>query len=318
METIFKKYFWVVNILVLLLMSYMTATLINEYIGSKFFIMPQLVMPELEKKKPEVASSKDKRMSKSIPSDTFNSDKVDEKVAVNEDEEKDEENEEDKENTGELAETELDIALLGTLVSDDVAWSLATIDTSAGNKLFRVGMNVEDKAEVIYIARRYVLLKEEGKTTILKFGKERKKGRGRTPIRPNQPVAPTRVSAAPSRARQDYSKSVTKTGDYEWSIDRNMLEENLNDLSSLGMQARIVPNYRGGKYEGFKLVGVRPDSLYRAIGIRSGDVIKTINGEPIDSPNKAITMFEKFKSSSNISIGVERRGQLKDFGYVIK
>ena len=97
-----------------------------------------------------------------------------------------------------------------------------------------------------------------------------------------------------------------------------MLDEQLQDLSKLGTQARVVPNYRNGKYEGFKLVGVRPGSLYRAIGVRSGDVIKSINGNAIDSPNKALDLFDKLKNSSHIDLDIERRGQPKQFAYDIK
>jgi len=63
---------------------------------------------------------------------------------------------------------------------------------------------------------------------------------------------------------------------------------------------------------------VRPGSLYRAIGIRSGDVITSVNGTKIDSPNKALELFEQLKNSSNISVEIERRGQPKTLGYSIK
>ena len=97
-----------------------------------------------------------------------------------------------------------------------------------------------------------------------------------------------------------------------------MLDEQLQDLSQLGMEARIVPNYRNGKYEGFKLVGVRPNSLYRALGIRSGDIVKRINGVEINSPNKAIRLFEQFRTASSIQLDTERRGKAKAFTYNIK
>ena len=55
-----------------------------------------------------------------------------------------------------------------------------------------------------------------------------------------------------------------------------------------------------------------------SIGIRSGDVIKSINGKPIDSPNKALDLFEQLKNSSNINLDIERRGQPKQLNYDIK
>ena len=119
-------------------------------------------------------------------------------------------------------------------------------------------------------------------------------------------------------AKKDLSKGVKKTGPYDYQIDRGMLDEQLQDLSKLGSQARVVPNYRNGKYEGFKLVGVRPGSLYRSIGVRSGDVIKSVNGKAIDSPNKALELFEQLKASSNIQLEIERRGQPKQPNYAIQ
>ena len=97
-----------------------------------------------------------------------------------------------------------------------------------------------------------------------------------------------------------------------------MLDEQLTDLTQLGMQARVIPNYRKGKYEGFKLVGVRPGSLYRAIGIRSGDIVRSINGEAINSPNKAMELFNKLKNSSSLNLEVERRGKIEQFNYAIR
>ena len=97
-----------------------------------------------------------------------------------------------------------------------------------------------------------------------------------------------------------------------------MLDEQLNDLATLGSQARVVPNYVGGKYSGFKLVGVRPSSLYRAIGIRSGDVIKRINGMEIDSPNKALQLFDKLQNSRRISLDLQRGGVSRTLYYTIQ
>lgn len=97
-----------------------------------------------------------------------------------------------------------------------------------------------------------------------------------------------------------------------------MLEENLQDLTKLGMQARIVPNYEAGQYNGFRLVGVRPDSLYKAIGLQSGDMISRVNGQNIDTPNRAIQLFEELRSSSNIAVDIERRGKKITLNYQIK
>jgi membrane-associated protease RseP (regulator of RpoE activity) len=131
-------------------------------------------------------------------------------------------------------------------------------------------------------------------------------------------VAPPSTDRPRLSSRYDWSKAVTKTGDYSYTIDREQCNKELGNLAGLSSQARIIPNYRAGKYQGFKLVGVRPNSFYRAIGIRSGDVVRKINGKEINSPNKALEMFETFQNASKATFEIERRGELLPLTYTIK
>ena len=63
---------------------------------------------------------------------------------------------------------------------------------------------------------------------------------------------------------------------------------------------------------------MRPNSLYRAIGIRSGDVIQRINGEELSSPGKALELFTKLQNSSAITLDVGRRGKQHTMNYKIE
>jgi general secretion pathway protein C len=136
---------------------------------------------------------------------------------------------------------------------------------------------------------------------------------------PNDSAAPGEPTAgAAPAASADFAQYVQKDSENSYKINRQMLDEQLQDLTQLGMQARVIPNYRNGKYEGFKLVGVRPGSLYRAIGIRSGDIVRSINGKAINSPNKAMELFSEFKNAQNMTLEIERRGQIEKIDYTIQ
>ena len=116
------------------------------------------------------------------------------------------------------------------------------------------------------------------------------------------------VEPGPAVPPREYDYSwIVKTGEYEYRLDPKALDEALSDLTIIVSQARVIPNYRGGKYQGFKLVGVRPGSIYRAMGIRSGDIIHDVDGMQIDSPNKAIELFSSLKESERVVVGIERR-----------
>ena len=119
------------------------------------------------------------------------------------------------------------------------------------------------------------------------------------------------------RHREDRN-SITKKGQGQYEVERSMLDEQLEDLTKLSRQARVIPHYVKGKTQGFKIVGVRPNSLYSALGIRSGDILKGVNGEQITSPTKALEFLEALKTTSQVTIDIERRNQKKTFEYEIK
>ena len=197
-------------------------------------------------------------------------------------------------------------------------------------------MELEESVTITSIHRTYITLqRRESKELIRlwadrpvggrggarggKYGKAGSAARGaRSSYRPPSVGRRSSSSGRPPASSTNYEKGVAKVGEWEYKIDRGMLENELSDLTRLGMQARVVPNYIGGKYQGFKLVGVRPNSLYRAIGVRSGDVIKRVNGMEIDSPNKALQLFEKLRTSRRISLDITRNGVNRTLYYKIQ
>ncbi len=213
----------------------------------------------------------------------------------------------------ELADIGVD--LLGILVSNRPEWSLAMVRVEGETKMVRVGSLVLDRAEVVAIASRYVLLKLGDKQKVVKLWAEKTAGPQVATAAP-RPFTPG--PTPPHGPGTDFSRGVKKVGPYEYHIDRTMLDENLRDLTKLGMEARIIPNYVDGKYQGFRLVGIRPDSLYRAIGLESGDLVTRVNGQDIDTPNKAIQLFEELRNSPTIVLDIERRGQKVTLTYKVK
>jgi general secretion pathway protein C len=93
-------------------------------------------------------------------------------------------------------------------------------------------------------------------------------------------------------------------GKYE--VDKSVIDQALGNMSVLATQARIVPAFKDGKPNGFKLFSIQPGSLYASLGIENGDVIQRINGYEINSPEKALELYQKLRESSHVSIDSER------------
>lgn len=317
MQEFLRHNFWVLHLVSIAIQAYLFSGLAGELIGVAFLSPPKVEGNKVNKTKngaivdatkPIKPESKVSLLSILQDHNPFDAEpKVEQEV------------EQETDAKPELQLADIGVDLLGILVSSKPEWSLAIIKFQNNTKLVRQGVVLGDVVEVAEIASRYIVLQVGDKKKVVKLWAE--KGMGQKPISgftASSPRPPISVEPSPASSSQGYAKGVKKLGAYDYQIDRGMLEENLADLTKLGMEARIVPNYVDGKYQGFRLVGIRPDSLFRAIGLESGDLIKRINGREIDTPNKAIELFEQLKNSSNITLDIDRRGQQVQMNYVIK
>jgi general secretion pathway protein C len=112
--------------------------------------------------------------------------------------------------------------------------------------------------------------------------------------------------------------SVRQLSDNQYSLAKSTVNAALTDLSQLATQARIVPSFKNGVANGFKLFSIVPDSLYAKIGIQNGDVIRRINGYEMNSPDKALEIYQKLRDANRIEVEIERRGETIRKSYSIE
>jgi general secretion pathway protein C len=355
MNTLFKKHFWVLKLAGLALLAFVVSGVVSDVIAGQLFVLPSERLAESRAKgdaaqpasRPGESAEDPTSLGRVTSSVNAATDLTTRRPFHLEDPppppapepEKVEEAPAPETVSDTLEESKLPINLIGTFVASVPDYSYATLQISGENKIASQGSEyLEGKARVVKIAAGHIVLKEDSRYTYIQVWKKTADA-GAKPadvtqipgyIGPpkNPPPNPTPGSPAPPTppaepaaggdSGGDIAQGVTKTGAYDYSIDRKMLDNQLKDLSKLQQEARPVPHYKDNQYQGFKLVGVRPGGLYRAIGIRSGDVITAVNGNKIDSPNKALELFEQLKSSSNISLEIERRGQPKTLNYTIQ
>ena len=121
------------------------------------------------------------------------------------------------------------------------------------------------------------------------------------------PVPQPRPGAAPG-APGGKLEGVRQVAENRYEIDRAVIDTTLRDLNQIATQARIVPSFKNGAANGFKLFSIQPGSLYAAIGIENGDVIQRVNGYEMNSPEKALELYQKLKETGHVTIQGERGG----------
>jgi general secretion pathway protein C len=100
-----------------------------------------------------------------------------------------------------------------------------------------------------------------------------------------------------------------------FEVPRSEVDRAINNLNDIAMQARLVPAFKDGVAEGFKLFSIRPDSLYSKIGIQNGDVVTRINGLDMNDPAKALEVYTKLKDAPRIDVDIDRNGSIQRMTY---
>lgn len=84
----------------------------------------------------------------------------------------------------------------------------------------------------------------------------------------------------------------------------------LNDIDNAMQGVKAGPHRVNGQIEGFQLIRIRPYNVLYDYGLRSGDIIKRINGKKIDSTEKLYNMWQGFKNESKLTFDIERNGKI--------
>lgn len=111
--------------------------------------------------------------------------------------------------------------------------------------------------------------------------------------------------------------AIKRTGELSYEIDLRSAEAALS-MSSLTRSARIVPEIREGKATGFRLYSVRPEGALAKLGLQTGDIVRSVEGVVISSPEVALALYEKFRSAGQVSLALDRRGRPLTIQYRIR
>jgi hypothetical protein len=92
-------------------------------------------------------------------------------------------------------------------------------------------------------------------------------------------------------------------------VSRAVLAGLLESPSRLAEQARIMPSLRDGEFRGFKVYGLRPGSVPRQLGLKNGDLIKTLDGVALTSMEAGLEGVMRLRDAAAVDLDLERKGQ---------
>ncbi len=168
----------------------------------------------------------------------------------------------------------------------------AILDGSGVSRLYRVGQQVGAHSLVGIGGQSVRLENDEGSCQLRMFGGE-----------PEPRAEPERASA----------DGIAALSEDRYRISRSMVREAIASPESLG-SARVVMSSRGGRREP-RLYGVREGSVLARIGLRNGDVLKTVGEHDLGDPDGILAAYGELERARRLTLTVERDGATRTLEY---
>lgn len=220
-----------------------------------------------------------------------------------------------------LEETSLQLSLLGTVAGDTGSARAIILDQRQKSQdIYRVGDSVQE-AEIRQILRGKVILRHGEKDEILTMAE--KEDKPKDAAKPDQRrrsagTSQSRGRSAPQAPQEEISGEPEEPEAEIISISQDVLQDSMNDINELMTQVRVRPYFRRGKAEGLIVSQIQADSIFAKLGLSNGDIISSVNGEQMSSPEDAFGFYNGLKSGEEVSIEITRRGQKRMLTYDIE
>jgi general secretion pathway protein C len=119
--------------------------------------------------------------------------------------------------------------------------------------------------------------------------------------------------ATPGKSTQ-FKLNVARIGANNFSLSRKELDDALRDPNQLNYLGAIGSGPRGG----VRMELAPPGSLAQKLGLQPGDVIKSVNGQPVHSAGDLARLYTQFATISSIHAEIQRGQSRLQLSYSIQ
>ena len=122
-----------------------------------------------------------------------------------------------------------------------------------------------------------------------------------------------------SRYQSDSHKvksEIIDVGDHR-IIDKSLLDHYAKNMDDIYKNIGISEIKENNTLKGFRITFVKRGSPFAKLGIRRGDIIKSINGQEINSYNAAFNAYKNIGNVENLTLVILRRGEEMELEYEI-
>jgi general secretion pathway protein C len=104
----------------------------------------------------------------------------------------------------------------------------------------------------------------------------------------------------------------------EYLLDRRDVRRALADLDRAATQIRAVPNVIDGEAIGYRVFGIRTDSVFARLGLQNGDVVKRVNTVALTDPTRALAVLRELPRERRVTLEIARRERPRTLTYEVR
>lgn len=304
--SIIKKYVWVLNVLILILIAYLVASMINDGIREKLYSAENVVASVNEQNVSEKYRNLDTKTPPRSYYDMILNNNIFGEVTATAPEA-------EEQDVGEAPKTTLNLELLGTFLNI-TGDSVAVIKNADNEEVDGyvdgdiVDIIPDERVRLVSVGNCSAIINRgSGKSETIECKREVKLASAG-----NNRRASRSDSNRNDKSEEEASDGIKLVDENKWMIEKKMLDELLEDPASLINQARVVP-----QRDGMRFFGIRPSSIFYKIGLRNGDTLHRINDVELNDVENALTLFGELRNESDFEIDFTRRGKKFTYEYTV-
>jgi general secretion pathway protein C len=183
-------------------------------------------------------------------------------------------------------QTQMNLVLSAVFASSDPKRGLAIIGESAQSaKVYTVGATVRAGTRLHEVYSDRVILDRNGQLEALMLPKQ-----NTAALAINRP--------APVTANAQFADNL-----------RRIAESNPSAFAEV---LRPQPVFANGVQRGYRVYPGRNRQQFAKLGLQPGDLVLSINGTPLDDPQRGLEVFNTLSASDRVSVTIERNGQAQE------
>ncbi len=129
-------------------------------------------------------------------------------------------------------------------------------------------------------------------------------------------IIETEPSAEGASSAGEVKGDVVDAGDHK-IVDKSLIEHYAKNMDDIYKNIGIDEVKKGNVLDGFRISFVRKGTPFEKLGVKRGDIIKSINGEKIDSYNAAFGVYKNISNIDNLSLVIQRGKEEVELEYEV-